>query len=842
MYFPLRADINVLQQLVDDYLNIAPGFAYFRAAMPYVLLTVSHYPKMGFAQGHGGWISQDEVIFMIPIEWFEPGSNGLEFKGPAQFSPFAFVDKDASQIGGREVHGWPKVQCWIEPVDSAWLENPRDARTLLRMNANGFRNIHAEEYDDILPLVDIHQAAPPALSTVPPDSAGILNPFATIARNIADFNHVAASLWDWKQLRELNPDTEQSDRLLASYNAELLASFTGNYINLKQLRDAEAQTTACYQAITNVQIEMESFNRGGALGDVYLAGGDLAGGYHIDLYNYPSIPIVETLGLEVDEASTDEVSRVRPVLPFWTQMDLTYRNGENIAWRAWDGRRANWRDNDKIEVSTSSKRAPYKTELGANFQVAEGPFNMDGAVLEVLPLMADRAQLDRFLSGGHTDTSLRNLNWNDARSYLPRSLFSQLPAELGRFEAWGDYVYMVVSHLPEITSQSDNIGVVKEDKITFAIPVKYVSPDEETITSGFVVAYQYSNNDIASTTAREVYGFPTISASVEASSTSWLSAAGPFGPKRVVSVAADMPASLTGDQPFEWLTLLDIVEGSTIDADDQYRWRRTRGFVDQAKSHQRSFQSAQQAHPESFRDMLGMAANLYAGEPLREFTFKQFRDADDPYTACYQAFVESGLRIDCVHEQKEIETPIHVNIHRYPTQPIVASLGLIVKSSHTTATGRMDSLQAVRPFLLRANLSTLPAKNLSWRTGTETWTPLKLPGFRRQRYSTAALASLDNDPACLIDNFQQAHEHNRQRNVNPSVIRACVNQHQPQAILGAILSREWGCIRNPRSASGTALPDQALNIDMAGPMAKRDFPISERLAEKQNCWTPKQPD
>ena len=885
MFFPLRADIDALQNLIDSYLNIASGFAYFRAAMPYVFLTVNHYPKMGFAQGNGGWISQDEIIFMVPIEWYERTDEGLKFKAPAQFSPFAFVDRDASQIEGREVYGWPKVQCWLDSVNPAWLENPREHRTLMRMNAIGFRDLYANTFDEVLPVVDVHQAAPPAISTIPPEPNGPLNPYTSIASSLADFNRLAVSTWQWAQhnFQALNRiGISQLSQLfsVSDLDTSVLSNFVGNYINLKQLRDVEIQNAACYQAVTNVEIEMKRFNRGGLLGDVFLAGGDLSGGYEIDIYNYPSIPIVDSLGLEVESTSTNDVYRVKPVLPFWTDMDLIYKDGENIAWRGWDGSKALWRNAEKIEIPEQPNLpAAYATGAGANFQVAEGPFEMPGAVLEVLPLMADAERLNAFLSGGHTDASLANVDWASEEALLPKSLLSQLPPDFGHFEAWGDYVYMVISHLPRIESQSNDFGVIDEDKVTFAVPVKYMSEENELLGTGYVVAYQYSNNDLASTTARELYGYSTISAGVNSASESWLSSQGPFGTTTLLTVEADMPAALVGDQPFEWNKLLEVVEGSVIDQDDLYRWQRTRGFTNTAKAHQSAFHDAQIDAPDAFSDLLGLFSNVYAGTPLREFSFKQYRDAERPNTACYQAFVESGLTIERVYDQREIERPIHVNIFSYPTQPIVDSLGLIVKSTHSTDDGRMDSVQAIRPFYVKADLKTLGAKNLSWRTGTTKWQPLKLDTMRRVDYIPDAVTALADSPECLTHDFKTLHADHRRRYVTAARFREITEIHQPQAILGAVLSREWGAgdasrvtrakaqseeisrlearlarsgaddserahmemrVAHLKTCIAATMPDQVLNTNIAGPMAEHHFPYEERLISEidPSYWVP----
>jgi len=57
--FPLRANLDILQQLCDSYLNIVPPEAgYFRAPLPYVNLVVLDYGQMGEKEMRIGWFSQ----------------------------------------------------------------------------------------------------------------------------------------------------------------------------------------------------------------------------------------------------------------------------------------------------------------------------------------------------------------------------------------------------------------------------------------------------------------------------------------------------------------------------------------------------------------------------------------------------------------------------------------------------------------------------------------------------------------------------------------------------------------------------------------------------------------
>jgi hypothetical protein len=67
--FPLKADIHCLSDFCKRYYNIVPDdIADFRPAVPYIFLAVLHYGKMEFPQ-LGRWISQNEIAFIIPLEW-----------------------------------------------------------------------------------------------------------------------------------------------------------------------------------------------------------------------------------------------------------------------------------------------------------------------------------------------------------------------------------------------------------------------------------------------------------------------------------------------------------------------------------------------------------------------------------------------------------------------------------------------------------------------------------------------------------------------------------------------------------------------------------------------------
>ena len=111
--FPIKANMAQLELFIDHYLNndIPPQIAHFRPSMPYVYLMMINYGSMvpaSVAAQNVGWVSQHEVTFTVPLEWWYENEKGqLVFKDWASVSPFIFVDDEMSLTTGREVYGWP---------------------------------------------------------------------------------------------------------------------------------------------------------------------------------------------------------------------------------------------------------------------------------------------------------------------------------------------------------------------------------------------------------------------------------------------------------------------------------------------------------------------------------------------------------------------------------------------------------------------------------------------------------------------------------------------------------------------------------------------------------------
>ena len=73
--FPLRADPYVLTQLCNDYVNVMPqevagGSSWFQPVAPLVFLVQLNYGRMSSETADVGWVSQNEIGFMVPVKWY----------------------------------------------------------------------------------------------------------------------------------------------------------------------------------------------------------------------------------------------------------------------------------------------------------------------------------------------------------------------------------------------------------------------------------------------------------------------------------------------------------------------------------------------------------------------------------------------------------------------------------------------------------------------------------------------------------------------------------------------------------------------------------------------------
>jgi hypothetical protein len=476
--FPLKADFRALARFCDKYLNLATEFTYFRPAMPFVILSIVNYGKMSMEAGNLGWTSQNEVLFSISQEWYVRDERGrLVFKELAQVSPFIFVDDADSQVEGREVYGWPKVQGWFTPGVDPWTRHPLNRRELLSLSTNVFEKMFVGSRPVSREILACEEEAPPTFSVMPPQSDNILNPWVSLPKAITGWSDLlgtiaemaatpALNLGQKTELRTImevvrgNPSTnnptiadtwgrplkmeleqwanlEDSDEFagLRALHLEVLANRAPiNQFSLKQFRDAEEPNNACYLALVRTPLVIERIFEIGEIEDAT----------HIKIYSCPTLPIVDLLGLRVQSRLFEDEAKVDCLQPwrlFYVMAELRSGPAENV-WST--DHYHHWEKREGSAAKGYFQMAPEaKTSVGTDM-VRE---------LDQQPGV-DIANLI------HERPSGSPLPGREARDIvLDQSVQPQMAVHAMLSNRWGDYYKILGGKLPTFVMRRDSVTI-----------------------------------------------------------------------------------------------------------------------------------------------------------------------------------------------------------------------------------------------------------------------------------------------------------------------------------------------------------------------------------------------
>jgi hypothetical protein len=306
--FVLDSDYDTLQTLCDTYLN-APtnGEIDYRPVLPCVMLTftdVESLQPQNPPHSQQGRISETEValwVLTVSMESrFIPIPSHL-----AWFVPYIFVDNSYSMAGGREIYGYPKQLGTIQIPD-----NGQDA-DCFALETVGIKSFAPDTFAVSQPLLEVCRT-----------DDGVLGDVATIWNGIEDaFNAATSRLIDGANW-EIPGVSLISDFFNITLE-DVIERFLNNFLNrsetpivfLKQFRDVEDGTRACYQAIVEAALTGVHFRQGGMLD----------GDYQLTLHHLNSHPIADELGLQIG---------AQPVsFGFRIEFDFTMDAGREI-WKA----------------------------------------------------------------------------------------------------------------------------------------------------------------------------------------------------------------------------------------------------------------------------------------------------------------------------------------------------------------------------------------------------------------------------------------------------------------------------------------------------------------------------
>ena len=850
--FPLRASLDALQQVCDGYLNMVPPEAgRFRVSAPYVYLMVLDYGEIAETVARTGWFAQVEVFFGVPVEWYKLVNGQWVFNDWAIITPYIFVDDDISVQTGRVVYGFPKVLAKVTKTKSEWVTSPLAPYTLARIETMVFPEAYAGTSLQMKTFLEILRAQNSSFQ-IPFDPKSPVTPWS-IVTNLADafggFSRDAMWLAQSSRIFPFNPALlpgvlqGMAARMTADSNP-FGPGFVQNSLNLKQFRLSSDPARICYQSLTNGRMRMTSFNHGGLLGEDHTLLGDLSGGHTIMLYEHSSLPVLRTLGLEMDQswvtAENVNVAAIKPVMPFWIDIDIEYEVGENVAWRSDDGV---WKDGAGVpfpgeQRATRPEDAPhFNATVPSAVAAIAGPFEFSGTTTRVLPLLADLGKLQAFV-----DNYINNLvtgpenkvqrDTDSAPEQVRFSVWARPPISVNAgLPIGGDtaYVYLTACSFSDVASQTNNVGNWVKYELTFLIPVKWqrlVQGVWTTAGVGMVPAYYFVDDCVAAISRFEVQGIDASTATFLRPESIWLNEAGTQAPnpsQTLLRVEAEVLEALgegqqTTTQPVVEINAEDPFGGlrPTDAPDSPWKWAEDLRLELGAKK------ATKTQYPAELRIARSLALELLGNKvPVTLYTIKQFRDVQDPEKACYQSLVRVSRSFKEITDISEIEDTLVVRIHDYPTLDIVNTLGIRAERIPGKGPGIVYNAQAIRPFFITGVIDEPLSERLMSRVGGKTWSLITRPvgplGGAPSELVPIAFTTLLSDepgsPAITVDaeaeQLQDQMDPCRisaiayeaaQRTRSPSdpfaiskrAARDAFEFIDPQMVIESALSREWG--------------------------------------------------
>lgn len=701
--YPLKASMTRLQEFCESYLSLSenPPFS-FKPAAPWVLMQVCDYGRIASTTSNIGWVSQHELAFGLPVEWYKKEGSKWVFADWAMIYPFIFVDNPLSMSAGREIYGWAKSGIRIDPV--APIFEPGNSQCVLSISLAKSGTSPGEpsatrEFLQIFQrrsFLSSKSAATDLFSAIPKAIAGTVaaayslyemagvRPFGFADRDQQSVEAMISKYYGG--LRMLLPEAiraKQSRGRGATAQDEQSRMPPLNIITLKQVRDVRTASSACFQAVVGSKMYVEKVADGGYLFDP--ASGDLSGGISINLLNSDMQPIVKALGIETSEFSTvggHPASVLRSLMPFWLKMDLRYGLADYQCWRT---DTTGWTLGDSPTL-LAHRDIPYLTSGSGAQEEVGGPYDYPQVTMRVLPLRADTRKLRGLI-----------------REYLRNDVYEfEIASELSG--AGSESVVCLIARNFEDMEAATNPGVHYSDQdVTFALPILWRARGRAKTSwrPALIPLYAFTGTDWNAVTNYEVHGWLAFKSTLETPAIAWLKDASPTNTDRklLLTVKTDLFPEPNAGQVAQEMTVLEFTSG------------------DEAP--------ASRVPMMNHLDQLGLK-HLWTGEIFHSIALKQVRDARDGERADYQALIGMERRFKRVRGTQEEPAirplpPVEIRAYEYSGLSIVQMLGL--KSERRDDSGPYPAykLKSVNPFWLSGSMHGDAGHEMCWRVGRGGW-------------------------------------------------------------------------------------------------------------------------
>ena len=303
--FVVEGTMKNLQDLCDRSLNCPGSPVEYRPATHHIMVSfdaISDMRSKNKPDSEQGYFSEHEVVFWVLTLVGKKIGPFFQVERLAWFTPYIFVNNSFALLAGREVYGFPKQLGRVQ------IPKPDEEPNLFSL-------------DTLM------------LKTFTPHTKAKENRLLEIKRT--NSVHKPEPIKTYDSLENFMLDGIE---LLFGYDgtidvpgigfplkiAEYLIKEEAPAVCLKQFRDVEDGTKACYQAIVEFLMVTTRFYRGQLLGF-----GDSGHKYELNIFNFESEPIVKDLGLHY-QSSDKEVVKVPIKLSFYLNFDFILNPGKVI--------------------------------------------------------------------------------------------------------------------------------------------------------------------------------------------------------------------------------------------------------------------------------------------------------------------------------------------------------------------------------------------------------------------------------------------------------------------------------------------------------------------------------
>jgi hypothetical protein len=714
--FALRADMARLRRFIDSYLNFVdddmPPPFYFQPAAPFVIFELIYYPYLTVASRNLISYPQREMSFTIPLECYAIEEGMLVFKQYASCVPFLYVDEEISIVAGRELFGLPKVAIKFENlIDAGRPDVPRQiGRLTLRTPG--------KDGDVYVPFIEIYhepsryisfREAPQKLISALPEA---LQSYYTLVSEAWEA-YARPPLRGYENQRDLasmlgmiraNADTLSASlpvfpfmrvapQFAESSADEQLGPIFMDLISLKQARDAERVELVSFQSLVRSTMYIDRINDGGFLFSPLAS--NPSSDITVKIHHRRGQPLVESLGLvteatiatdgrgrskgaDGDNASdpTSLVSILRPLLPYWMNVDLTYGLGTNLYWR---GRDTEWSSTDNPGPPSGGNR--YITVGSGALQEDVSRIVAPNSQIWVLRLPLDEE------NGG--EERLRRLCLEHLKNDC--YVFRLTPYLNGQKPS----VWMFIRNMD---NTGEGQGPEVEQEVAFGAVVDWFlnkngQPWGPPIGQLLMPLFVLSDNETAVFTESEVFGCPTVRADISFEGANWTS---------------------TFDLPMAAMNVDTLIIPELYSGDSAERRRIVRVAV---------------AASSSEHQIEHLPTNVLN---LPTVNLKQIIDCRLPGRVDFQAIVARVLAIHPHNSTAKLSMPLEpkrwsVNIDRYGSLPLVQKMGLKVSDRKRGKYTTIEVIQPIGVWSASATIEELGGVNLAWRLGNSPWMSHKEP-------------------------------------------------------------------------------------------------------------------